>query len=104
MIRRVLLFACVGVAICPVLIGLWKIGEAVKLPPEVDSSLQGLFLVFWPPSLGLMALHGHHTRAEVLLVYAVLTIANGLLYAVVGLLLGVIGRLMFRPGRRARGR
>jgi len=104
MIRLALRFGCLGVAICPVLIGLWKLVEVLKLPPEVDSVVQTLFLVLWPPSLGLMALDGRQARAEVLLVYAVVIMANALLYAVVGLLVGAIGRLLFRPGSHTQGR
>lgn len=90
MIRLAALFSCVGVAVPFILIAIWKTGIAPS------GALTTFFLVLWPASFGLMALQGAKP-GEVLLTYSVLIAANGVLYGVIGLLVGLLKRITTRP-------
>src|SRR5215813_10574621 len=76
--------ASIGVAVCLILIGAWKVSSVVHLW-TISDSVTGLMPVLWPASFGLMAIHPGSTTSGVILVYTILILLNAVLYGVVGI-------------------
>jgi hypothetical protein len=49
--------------------------------------------ILWPASFGLMAIHAGSTTGDVFLVYAILILANAVLYGVVGAIVAALIKL-----------
>ncbi len=83
MIRLAGRFACVGIAVCLLLIAAWKASSAAQLW-TISRAVARLMTVLWPASFGLMALHSGSTTSDVILIYTVLILVNAVLYGVIG--------------------
>jgi len=82
-IRVAGLFALIGVAVCLVLIAVWKASSAAQLW-TISDVVTRLMPVLWPASFGLMAIHPGSTTSGVMLVYTILILVNALCYGVIG--------------------
>ena len=94
MIRLAGLFACVGTAVCLLLIAVWKASSAAQLW-TISRAVARLMTVLWPASFGLMAIHAGSTTSDVILVYTILILVNAVLYGVIG----VVGAALIKLGR-----
>jgi hypothetical protein len=92
MVRLASLFAGIGVLVCLALIAIWKAGVAAGLN-HIDQVVSGMMLVLWPASFLLMALHAGSSRNDVIFVYTVLILVNGILYGLLGLATGALMRM-----------
>ena len=98
MIRIAGIGASIGVAVCLILIGVWKVSSVVHLW-TIGDSVTGLMPVLWPASFGLMAIHPGSTTSGVILVYTILILLNAILYGVVGIVVAALIRLMITRGK-----
>ena len=96
-IRIAVLCASIGVAVCLVLIGVWKASSAAHLW-TISDAVTGLMPVLWPASFGLMAIHAGSTTSGVIFVYMILILVNAVLYGVVGLVVAALIRLIIARG------
>jgi hypothetical protein len=94
-VRLAGLFAGIGVLVCLALIGIWKAGVAIGMD-HTDEVVSGLMLVLWPASFLLMALKPGSSRNDVMFIYTVLILVNGILYGLVGLATGALMRITRR--------
>lgn len=92
MIRLAGLFACIGVAVSLLLIAAWKASVAAQLW-TIDGVLARLTPVLWPASMGAMALHAGSTTSDVIVLYTVLILANGVVYGVIGVVVAALMKL-----------
>jgi hypothetical protein len=84
----------VGITVAVVLEFLWWM---VGYYTPMGHFFLSLSLLFWPSSIFLMATDGHEDSTSlVAFFFAVSFIANGLLYAVIGLLFGAAKKLLDR--------
>jgi len=90
--------ASIGVAVCLVLIGIWKVGSVVHLL-AISDAVTGIMPVLWPASFGLMVIHPGSTTSGVILVYTILILVNAVVYGVVGVVVAALIRLMSPQGR-----
>lgn len=97
-IRLAGLFACVGTAVCLLLIAAWKASAAAQLW-AISDAVTRLMPVLWPASFGLMAIHPGSTTREVIFVYTILILVNTALYGVIGAVVAALIKL----GRHGRG-
>ena len=97
MIRIAGICASIGVAVCLVLIGVWKVGSVVHMW-AISDAVTGLMPVLWPASFGLMAIHAGTTTSGVILIYTILILVNAVLYGVVGVVVAALIRLMTARG------
>ena len=97
MIRIGVLCASIGVAVCLVLIGVWKASSAAHLW-TISDSVTGLMPALWPASFGLMAIHAGSTTSDVILIYMILILVNAVLYGVVGIVVAALIRLIIARG------
>ena len=95
MIRLTGLFACIGVAVCLVLIAAWKASEAAQFLTTSDAVTR-LMPILWPASFGLMAIHAGSTTSSMILIYAILILVNAVLYGIIGFIVSAL----IRFGRR----
>jgi hypothetical protein len=91
-IRLAGLFACIGIAVCFLLIAAWKASSAAQLW-TISDTVTRLIPVLWPASFGLMALHAGSTTSDVILVYAILILVNAVLYGAIGGLVAALIKL-----------
>jgi hypothetical protein len=82
-IRLAGMFACVGTAVCLLLIAVWKVSSAAQLW-TINRAVVSLMTVLWPASFGLMAIHAGSTTRDVILVYTILILINAALYGLIG--------------------
>ena len=97
MIRIALLCASIGVAVCLVLVGVWKASSAADLW-AISDAVTGLMSVLWPASFGLMAIHAGSTASGVIFVYTILILVNAVLYGVVGVVVAALIKFMIARG------
>jgi len=91
-IRLAGLFACVGVVVSLLLVGVWKASSAAQLW-AISDAVTRLMPLLWPASLGLMAIHPGSTTSDVMLVYAILILVNAVLYGIIGAVVAALIRL-----------
>src|SRR5262245_58345528 len=96
-IRIARLCASIGVAVCLVLIGVWKASSAAHLW-AISDAVTGFMPVLWPASFGLMAIHAGSTTSGVIFVYTILILVNAVLYGIVGVVVAALIRFMIARG------
>ena len=92
MIRLAAVFACVGTAVCLLLIAAWKVSSAAQLW-TISRAVVSLMTVLWPASFGLMAIHAGSTTRGVILVYTILILINAVLYGLIGVVVAAFIKL-----------
>ena len=95
MIRLAGMFACVGTAVCLLLIAVWKVSSAAQLW-TISRAVVSLMTVLWPASFGLMAIHAGSTTSDIILVYTILILVNAVLYGVIGAVIAALIKLARR--------
>jgi hypothetical protein len=96
MIRFAARGALIGVAVCVLLIAVWKASAAARLW-TISGAVERIAPALWPASFGLMAIHPDSTTTDIVVVYAILILLNAVFYAAVGVVVGVFIRF---SGRR----
>jgi hypothetical protein len=96
-IRLATLCGSIGVAVCLLLIAGWKISSIAGFW-TISSAIARIAPVLWPASIGLMAIHGGSATSGVILVYAILILINGALYAAIGVIVAALIKLATARG------